>query len=449
MVTNKNDGSPCRYNKDQKKVIEADKGCHLVLAGAGTGKTFTMVERVTYLLETKQFLPSQLLILTFSRKAADELRQRIEKRCGLERGTVMATTFHAFSLYLLRRFCNDSMPGLTVIDDDKSKDILAALAGKMRDRFLGIPVPVILGIHSQYRQGKTKLFSGYAGETGEHVKKLDLEYREYKKEHGLVDFNDMINHSIELLTREPALREQLQAEYQYILVDEFQDTSTNNFQLLSLLVPEQSPLLMVVGDDWQSIYGFRNAKVEYIINMKRHFNAVQVFKLTRNYRSRKEILNLAGNIIRRNRVRTRKRVFATTGKGGIVRGYAVKNIKEEARRVVELLEKNHPADHDTAILFRNNWQGELIQKEVANHYDETGNSPQFMTIHASKGLEFHTVILAGIRDGIFPDPSTDIEEERRLLYVACTRAKERLFVIYHLTSEDEPPLFARESGFKN
>ncbi len=447
MIKSETEHSYCRYNAEQEKVIMAEDGCHLVLAGAGTGKTFTIVERVTYLLKTGRFMPSQVLLLTFSKKAADELRLRIERRCGCDSGSVMATTFHSFALYLLRRFGETAHSRPRVIDRDESIDILAGIASTMRDSFMGIPVPVILGMHSRFRLGKRISLPGELQYILEYLEKLDREYDQYKEEHGVLDFNDMIHDAIELLSTAPSVRDHVREQFKYVMVDEFQDTSKVNFELLSLLVHEDDPALTVVGDDWQSIYGFRNARVEYIVNMRRYFPAVTIYKLTQNYRSKSEILTLGEKIIKRNRFRTRKKVFSTMGKGGIVRGYGVSSIEEECAKVVSILKEYYHDDHDIAVLYRNNWQGERIKKEIARCGDEQYGSLQFMTIHASKGLEFHTVILIGVCDGVFPDPSTDIEEERRLLYVACTRARERLMIVFHLTGDDQPSSFAREAGF--
>lgn len=198
-----------------------------------------------------------------------------------------------------------------------------------------------------------------------------------------------------------------------------------------------------MGDDWQSIYGFRSARVEYIVRMKRYFPGASVRRLTVNYRSRREIVSLSGRFIRRNRFRTRKSLSAHRGRGGVVRRVPVSSVEDEAAAVAKLLEGRAPGG-TVAVLFRNNWQCRLLRGMLGAALDAAGVS--VMTMHASKGLEFDTVIVAGVRDGVIPDPESGIEEERRLLYVACTRAREELVIIAHVNERGEMARFGRELG---
>ena len=450
MRHDQNINPECRYNSDQQKIIHANDGPHLVLAGAGTGKTFTIVERVTYLIKTEQYLPEEILLLTFSKKAAEELRKRVIARCPSGSKSITASTFHSFALSLVHKYGgrNNTKSSFSVMDELKSRDILCTLAGSMRSSFIGIPVPVILWLYSQYNMNRDSIIKRMIEkDILGTIEDLNKRYKDCKREQGLVDFNDMMRKATKLLSEDNAVCREVQSRYKYIVVDEFQDTSDSNFSLLSLLVCKKKPGLMVVGDDWQSIYGFRNARVEYIINMKKYFPDVKVLKLTRNYRSRKEILKFASKIIKKNRFRSNKKVFSVKGRGGSVEGFRVRSFEEELQVVAGIIDDLRKQGVETAVLYRNNWQGEKIQSAIKNGLISHNENVSLMTIHSSKGLEFHTVILAGIRDGTFPDPSTDIEEERRLFYVACTRAEERLIVIYHDSHDDEPGVFAREAGF--
>lgn len=439
-----------RYNREQQKIIHANDGPHLVLAGAGTGKTFTIVERVTYLIRKERYLPEEILLLTFSKKAAEELGKRVTARCPSGSNSITASTFHSFALSLVQKYGrqNETTSSFSVMDEVRSRDVLCMLAGSMRSSFIGIPVPVILWLYSQYNMNRDSIIKRMIEKNilGT-IDDLNKRYKHYKQEQGLIDFNDMMGEAIRLLTEDRAVCREVQRRYKYIVVDEFQDTSDLNFSLLSLLVCTKKPGLMVVGDDWQSIYGFRNARIEYIINMKKYFPDVKVLRLTQNYRSRKEILTFAHRIIKKNRFRSRKKVISVKGKGGSVEGLRVSSFEEELNVLACIIEGLRNRGIQTAVLYRNNWQGEKIRSVIKERPGEGEDSIHCMTIHSSKGLEFNTVILTGLRDGTFPNPATDIEEERRLFYVACTRAEERLIVLYHITGDDEPGLFAREAGF--
>ncbi|MBP7738944.1 MAG: ATP-binding domain-containing protein [Spirochaetes bacterium] len=197
-----------------------------------------------------------------------------------------------------------------------------------------------------------------------------------------------------------------------------------------------------MGDDWQSIYGFRGAAVEYILNMRRHFPDARIHRLTVNYRSRKEIVSLASGFIKHNNHRTRKRLISSRGKGGVVRFYRVLDFDGEADAVREII-AGHAPDRTLAVLYRNNWQGRFLKERLGG---EGAAGVFFMTMHASKGLEFDRVVISGVCDSVLPDGDNDIEEERRLLFVACTRARDELHVIVHADDEGGASLFGRELG---
>jgi superfamily I DNA/RNA helicase len=212
--------------------------------------------------------------------------------------------------------------------------------------------------------------------------------------------------------------------------------------MMRLLCRNGEKNLFAVGDDWQAIYGFRNARVEYILGMKKYFPHLRVHKLTINYRSRAELVSVSNRFIKGNKKRTKKKLSAALGRGGSVYHYSVSSFDEECILVKNLLEKN---TGETAILFRNNRQGEALLKRFPEieHRENTF----FMTIHSSKGLEFNTVIITGVDDAIIPDRNSYIEEERRLFYVALTRAKERLYVVSREASRFGRELAVRPSRF--
>lgn len=435
-------------NREQYLASRADGGVSLVLAGAGTGKTKTLVEKVGNVIRDLSLDPGQVLVLTFSRKAAEELRTRIAAASGGLH--VVASTFHAFCLDLVidnwerlaaaRRFSGPP----SVIDTETRIRIMRELVRSDLGRFLGVPEDVVIGLlaaPAEPRSWKSEKLEESG--LGAELVALEERYETKKRELNAIDYGDMIGLAVRLLECDPEVRAGVLDRYRYVFVDEFQDVSDDNVRLLKLVLPDRGPNLFAVGDDWQSIYGFRRARVEYIVRMKRHFPGASVHSLTINYRSRREIVSLSGRFIRRNRFRTRKRLTAYRGRGGTVRRIAVSSVEEEAAAIARLLEGRAPGA-TLAVLFRNNWQCQYFRACCGSALDRAGVS--VMTMHASKGLEFNTVIVAGVRDGVIPDPESGIEEERRLLYVACTRARDELAVIAHVNDRGEMARFGRELG---
>ncbi len=442
-------------NKDQYNASRPVGGISLVIAGAGTGKTRTLVEKVNNIIICG-IPPEKTLILTFSRKAADEIAERVRTAIGDGAQGLVSGTFHSYCLSLLREYREAFLTeeGFSafpqVVDDELRDQLLTDIIGHSLDQFLGLPIHAIKYLLNNYEKldsnNKKKLLGNGIAEMLFEVRKL---YRQMKCSMNCIDFEDMIDFSIRLLEKHETIRNDVVNRFDYILVDEFQDTSENNFRLLKLLLPSISPNLFVVGDDWQSIYGFRDARVEYTVRMKRYFPNVTLYKLRKNYRSRKEIVSLSNRFIRRNRFRTRKRIVSSRGRGGRIVSIGVQSLAEECRTIQNIVKGEREHAETIAVLYRNNWQGNYIRDRLTDSHQHCGNEVVMMTIHSSKGLEFHTVIIAGVMDEILPDRSSDLEEERRLFYVALTRAKEQLFILYHRNPDDTLPRFALELGFSD
>ncbi|MCP4135119.1 MAG: ATP-dependent helicase [bacterium] len=455
-----------QLNKQQFKASRPTGGISLVIAGAGTGKTKTLVEKVQNIIRDSStretppaggsIKPENILILTFSRKAAEEIKERVMADIKTSASGINSGTFHSFCLGFLKDYREQFISAYgfktfpAILDDNRREEIIAAILETRLKNFLGLPKAVVLTLalsmntisdHTKNKLQSTGLFDALL-----EVTRL---FAEEKRKLALIDFDDMMSFTIELLESDPELRAAVHQRYRYILVDEFQDTSDNNFKLIRLLLPEGKENLFAVGDDWQSIYGFRKARVEYIISMQRYFPGAAIHKLTINYRSRKEIVKISNSFIRKNRFRTKKRLLSFKGKGGKIFYYHVSDIEDEVSRVKSIIQKEytHGRAPNIAILYRNNWQGEHLRRGLrlpGNEYREV----QFMTMHASKGLEFDVVIIAGVSDKIIPDKTTDLEEERRLFYVALSRAKERLHVVSHFNDEGVVSRFGRELGMK-
>ncbi|MCX7678084.1 MAG: ATP-dependent helicase [Spirochaetes bacterium] len=429
------------FNKEQKIAIQPQEGIMLVIAGAGSGKTRCLVEKTAGIIRHNIASPDEILLLTFSRKAAEELKERIAHRIGHDAASIRAGTFHSFCYALIKEYYflqqSDTHGDPKILDDEQKLQLLNAIISEKIEGFLGMPINAIVYLLEKWSSLPT-LTKDRLRDVGmyDKIEQILQEYADYKSAHHMYDFHDLMMHAIAILQNDSHFRSLINNRFSYILVDEFQDTSEDNFELLNLLINPNKRNLFVVGDDWQSIYGFRNARVDYMIHMRRYFPTAKIVKLTVNYRSRKEIVTVSNQFISLNRFKTKKKLVSAKGKGGTVKGFLVNNKNEEIDLVQKLLTR-HPKN--VAILYRNNWQGALLKKNLYSVHDAT-----FLTMHASKGLEFETIIIVGISDSIIPDPSSELEEERRLMYVALTRAKEQCYIIAYAKSDGSLPRFAKE-----
>ncbi len=447
-----------KCNREQALASRPDRGVTLVIAGAGTGKTSCLIEKTRNLIEHGIVPPGEILILTFSRKAADEISERIVRHLGPAGKNIAAGTFHSFSYGIIREYLHSRPPALpplpvpSILDREGQESVIDELIRRDLGKLRGLPAPVIRQLMGKERPLEATVIRRLQ-ELGiaEVIESIRMDYERWKTENNVFDFGDLIVKASEILTNDASYRKAIRERHRYLLVDEFQDTSEDNFRLLKLILPEKNPDLFVVGDDWQSIYGFRNARVEYIIGMKKFFDRPKIIKLKVNYRSRREIVALSGRFIARNRRRTAKKLVSASGPGGAITAIRTRDRHEELACIKFILSNE---GEDIAVLYRNNWQGELIKKRLGQDNtgkkgcEDFGGGPRFMTMHASKGLEFRSVIIAGISDDIIPDPMSDLEEERRLFYVALTRAREKLYLLCHGRENGKLPRFLRELGVR-
>ncbi len=441
-----------QLNKQQYKAAQPTMGINVVLAGAGTGKTKTLLSKIKNIMLHTNLTAKNILILTFSKKAAIELQERITLQYGNEAKQITATTFHAFCLKTLQEysvvfqktFGFTTFP--TILQDGDANNKIRAIVTSRLHKFMGIPLKAIMklltspNIHPAVQKKLESL--------GLHkeLKLLKQLFAKYKQKNNLIDYNDLMQFTITLLQQNPQISKKLHTAYKYIFVDEFQDTSNNNFVLLKLLLPDAHPNLFAVGDDRQSIYAFRLANINYILKPQKYFRNIQKHSLKINYRSKQEIVKLSNSFIRKNRQQTRKKIKSHCGKGGTIKINTVTDFKDEVDSISKILQNEIQKQQSIAILYRNNWQGHYLKQHTLLLQQTPGIN--MMTMHASKGLEFDCVIIAGICDNIIPDRDSVITEERRLLYVAITRAMQKLFIIVHKNEKDNIALFGRELGIK-
>ncbi len=438
--------------QETKNRIYAEKardGITILIAGAGSGKTSTLIKRAVSSLDS-QCREEEVLILAFNRGAAREIRERLFRTLGIS--GIEVYTFHAFAYFLLKKYAVQflNFSGFSVfpaiIDEDEVISIInKAVETKIR-LFRGLPVPVITDIVMNIDSLPDWIWKKlYVSGISEEIIALSEYIKDYRVENGVITFDEIIEYAISFLESRRDIREEVMKSYRYILVDEFQDLAESNFRLLRTVFDEKNCSLFAVGDDWQSIYGFRGAHIDYILRPGRYFIHPEVIKFRLNCRSKKEIVSLSNSFIKKNKKRTARRILSARGSGGRVIHYHVKNFEEELGILGEIiLTVKREFNGSIGVLYRNNWQGERIQNHIESHLRE---NISFMTFHKSKGLEFDSVILAGVSDRIIPDRMSDVEEERRLFYVAMTRARDNLILVLHHDEKGRLGRFGRELGF--
>ncbi|SFV60585.1 ATP-dependent DNA helicase UvrD/PcrA/Rep, epsilon proteobacterial type 2 [hydrothermal vent metagenome] len=351
-----------RLNESQAAAVKQSEGPVLILAGAGSGKTTTIISRLAYLVEVLGIPASNTLTLTFTNKAAKEMRERALSMMENVAYPPLLCTFHKFGLlflkfniHLLKRQNN-----FVVIDTDDKKKIIKKINAEL-------PTPLIASEISRYKNSLLSPDDAYKQAELFNYKQIAEVYREYEKhliENNLVDFDDLIALTYKLLDENPELASATSKKYQYIMVDEYQDTNELQLKLIQKLCSEHNNIC-VVGDDDQSIYGWRGAHIRNIIEFDQDFKNAKVFKLEENYRSRIPILKVANALIEHNRSRLGKKLIATRGNGEDVTVLNSIDENEEARKIAiniqKLLDKGIAAK-EIAVLYRVNVLSRSIEE---------------------------------------------------------------------------------------
>ncbi|MCR9205199.1 MAG: UvrD-helicase domain-containing protein, partial [Halobacteriovoraceae bacterium] len=291
-------------NEAQRKAVENTEGPVMVLAGAGSGKTKTLVTRISYLLTERNVSPFRVLALTFSNKAAREMRERVASEVNEDLGSLQITTFHSFCSRVLRQ--ESQFLGLsksfTIYDTSESKSVVKTLLSRR-----GISTKELSPFEIMYFMDNLKNNGHYPGRANSDFEPDRSDpffeyYEEYESElhrANAVDFGGLITGILKLFEKYPEVLKRYQDRYQYILVDEYQDTNKAQFELLRLL-SEHNSNICVVGDEDQSIYSWRGADINNILDFEKAFPQAKVLKLEQNYRSSKRIIEAASHVISRN-----------------------------------------------------------------------------------------------------------------------------------------------------
>ncbi len=349
-------------NEVQRKIVTDTEGKLLVLAGAGSGKTRVLTHRVAYLVAEKMVWGSNILAITFTNKATFEMKERLDQLLGLDHG-VWISTIHSLAARILRRY-GDQIgydKEFSIYDESDSARIIGKVVTEAEIDDPRFKEELKEHISKAKNEGMSpeeyfKDINGLVNDA-ELIVKLYARYEEILKQNNAMDFDDLLHKLKKLLLTSEECLKFYQNKFHYIHVDEFQDTNRVQYEIIKLLQGKWGNLF-VVGDDDQSIYGWRGARVENILNFDKDFENVKVYKLLENYRSTTEILNCANNVIKNNKARHEKELFTNKGKGLKVEYYNAWNDRNEAEYVVGKIESliiyNGYRKSDFAILVRAN-----------------------------------------------------------------------------------------------
>lgn len=359
-------------NENQREAVFCTEGPLLILAGAGSGKTRVLTHRVAYLIEEKGINPWNIMALTFTNKAAGEMRERVDSLLGFGSESIWVSTFHSTCVRILRRYIDrlgfDN--NFTIYDSDDQKTLMKEICKRLDIDTKIYKEKMILGAISS---AKDELISPeeYAlRNVGDYNKKRIIEaYREYQerlRSNNALDFDDLIVKTVELFQNCPDVLEYYQERFKYIMVDEYQDTNTAQFKLISILASRYENLC-VVGDDDQSIYKFRGANIGNILNFEKIFDNARTIKLEQNYRSTQTILDAANDVIRNNVGRKVKRLWTDNGVGEPIILQQFMTAYEEAEYIVgDIAKKEREGSYtfnDCAILYRTNAQSRMFEEK--------------------------------------------------------------------------------------
>jgi len=357
-------------NEAQREAVSAPAGGMLVLAGAGSGKTRVLVHRIAWLLQVERASPWSILAVTFTNKAAREMQDRIEQLLGMPIGGMWVGTFHGLAHRLLRAHWQDAgLPqGFQILDsDDQFRLIKRILKSLDIDDARWPPRQVQWFINGNKDEGRRAQHLDDGGDPFQRqMIRIYQEYQAACERGGLVDFAELLLRAHELWRDRPDILHHYRERFQHVLVDEFQDTNAIQYAWLQLLAGDRSNLF-VVGDDDQSIYGWRGARVEHIQSFRKDYPKTSLVRLEQNYRSTGNILNAANALITNNPSRLGKNLWTEGSEGEPIRLYAAFNEVDEARFVVDRIrsfvdEGNRRAE--AAILYRSNAQSRLFEENL-------------------------------------------------------------------------------------
>lgn len=358
-------------NEPQKEAVFTTEGPLLVLAGAGSGKTRALTHRIAYLIEEKGISPFNIMAITFTNKAAGEMKERVAKLVGVGAEAVWVTTFHSGCVRILRRYADrlDYDNNFVIYDADDSKQVMKAVLKKLNIDSKQLKERTVLNAISGAKDElidsaryRTKNIGDY------RASKIADAYEEYQErlhKNNAMDFDDLIMNTVSLLMNNPDVLDYYQKKFQYIMVDEYQDTNSAQFQLIRLLAGGNNNLC-VVGDDDQSIYKFRGANIRNILDFENYYPEARVIRLEQNYRSTGVILDAANAVIANNEGRKSKTLWTSKSGGSLVHLRNFDTAAQEAAYIANDVackqRRGEVALNECAVLYRTNAQARLLEE---------------------------------------------------------------------------------------
>lgn len=359
------------YSKSQREAVEFGAGPMMVLAGPGSGKTFVITHRVCHLIEKQNIRPENILVVTFSKAAAVEMRERFIKLMPDKQGErVTWGTFHSVYFHLLRTAYG--YRGDQVITDAERYDVIRELMKKNQmesEDIAGLGTEILSEI-AIVKQERMDILHYYAHSCpADLFRQIFVDYEKSISERKKIDFEDMLVMTYELLSQREDIRRACEKRYQYILVDEFQDINRMQYEIIQLIAGERANLT-IVGDDDQSIYRFRGAKPEIMLGFAKDYPKVKKVLLDINFRSTTQIIEAAGKLIAHNKERFEKQITAARGNGRPVDVIRFKNVYQEVKSIIDDITDYVKAGHsldDIAILYRTNLQPRLMTEMLMQY----------------------------------------------------------------------------------
>ena len=360
-----------QLNPQQQEAVECTEGPLLIIAGAGSGKTRVLTQRIAYLITEKQVNPWNILAITFTNKAAGEMRDRVDQLADVNGGSVWVSTFHSTCVRILRRYIDrlGYDTNFTIYDTDDQKHVIKDIIKQMdldtrmfKDRAL---LSAISSAKNELISPEEYQLDAAGDWNKQTISKVYNAYQRVLKQNNALDFDDLLMKTVELFQSQPVVLDSYQERFRYLMVDEYQDTNTAQFALVNLLAKKYRNLC-VVGDDDQSIYRFRGANIRNILDFEKNFPDAKVIKLEQNYRSTQNILNAANAVIANNRGRKKKTLWSDRDEGEQVHLRQFMNAFEEAEYVagdIRAKVREGAEYSDFAVLYRTNAQSRMFEEK--------------------------------------------------------------------------------------
>lgn len=357
-------------NNPQKEAVKADKGSFLIIAGAGSGKTTALTRRVAYLILERNVSPYNILAVTFTNKAAKEMKQRISELVGFDNMMPLIGTFHSVCVRILRENAEnlELKNDFTILDTQDTQIIMRRIMKELELPSNKFKPRMLLGKISLVKNLLLTPQEAISQANDEYEEQISVVYDKYQKvltASSSLDFDDLIRLTIKLFRDFPKVLSYYQKRFQYLLIDEYQDTNYAQYVFINLLAKNHKNIF-VVGDDWQSIYGWRGADVNNILNFEKDYSGAKVIKLEQNYRSTQTILDAAYYVIAKNNIRTDKKIWTEQKGGEKITVFEASNESQEAayitKKILKYSDIEKKSFNDFVVLYRTNAQSRAIEE---------------------------------------------------------------------------------------